>query len=222
MAYNPIQFPKMLYHPVTKEPLIVQDAREMEQVVSKLGYGFSPAIDPTPGQTHPGALHAFDEVVALAQGVELAPARYGAVRGRINVLTKNLQQQGLYMFLPKTIRQKLSEAEREHFVQQGLQGVQQMIEFVKEAKVAALDVDELMLALGLCRVIGEQYVAAELDTPKWLEPRQRTILYEVKKRLADDLLRAEEELEALKEKEERRNELKARIEKLRGKISEQV
>ena len=93
-----------------------------------------------------------------------------------------------------------------------------MLERLKNLNLEGLDIDEAIALSGFARGMKAEYDALSLETPEWLDTRIREVRREIKSRTADmfekRLREAKARYETLKPTAERRDEVKAEIEKL--------
>jgi hypothetical protein len=96
-------------------------------------------------------------------------------------------------------------------------GAMMVMAFVKTGNVQASEMEDLLMTSGLLKVLQAEYVACDVEEPAWVSKRLREVRHEMQRRLEEEVAKLEAELEALKDKEVKRQDLQAKLAKLQSK-----
>lgn len=98
-----------------------------------------------------------------------------------------------------------------------------MLHQFKEIEVDRNGMDELIALRAFGRSLRDGYVEYDLETPPWVNDRLAILDKEIRGRVADalakDIKDTEARLEALKSRDERKDELNARLARLKAKAA---
>lgn len=93
-----------------------------------------------------------------------------------------------------------------------------MFEKLRHLDLDRLDVDEAVALVAYGEVLQAAYASRGLETPQWLNDNVRELNREIRNRHRDNLEKAKREteaqLETLKSRDERREDLKSKLDRL--------
>jgi hypothetical protein len=93
-----------------------------------------------------------------------------------------------------------------------------MFESLQSQDLTRAGLEELLFLSMLAKELTREFLTYDLEVPAWLPKRQRDIERSVTRRLEAEVERAQEEVQALEEKEVKRQAAQARLAKLQARL----
>lgn len=123
---------------------------------------------------------------------------------------------------PNSVQQFLEQAGQRDMLNAALRNQQPaakdvcpMLDQVKTAKLDTADLEHLLALSAFAKLLTTEYEAVGLDAPDWLLKRQRALRHAMTAALEAQIDKLDTEEKALREKEQKRQDIAAQREKLR-------